>query len=341
MTSHDATLLERYRALVCDLDGVVYRGHDAVDHAVDALTGAGVPVIYATNNASRTPEEVAAHLRDLGLPVTAPFVVNSSMAGAAEVARRFPAGSAVLAVGGDGVAVALRDAGLRPVGHAGEPVVAVLQGYGPAVCAADLAEAAYAIQGGALWVATNDDLTLPTDRGIAPGNGALVAAVALATGTRPLVMGKPQPPLYLMASERLGLSAREVLGIGDRLETDVEGATAAGMDCVLVLTGVHGVRDAALAPPRQRPRYVLADLRGLSRPYAEPTATSEGFRCGAVIVEVDGDRLRVESPAAPGDSLDPARAALAAIWAAADGGAAGDVVARLAGQIPAPDSLNP
>ncbi|MFN8098071.1 MAG: HAD-IIA family hydrolase [Dermatophilaceae bacterium] len=329
----DSPLLERYRALVCDLDGVVYRGHDAVPYAVGALSDAGLPVVYATNNASRTPEEVATHLRSLGLRVAADHVVNSSMAGAAEVARRFPAGSAVLAVGGAGVAVALRAAGLDAVTTAAAPVVAVLQGYGPQVCAADLAEAAYAIQAGALWVATNDDLTLPTDRGIAPGNGSLVQAVGLATGIRPLVMGKPQPPLYLMASALLGLAEREVLGIGDRLETDVEGATAAGMDCVLVLTGVHDLRDAALAAPRRRPRYVLRDLRGLSVPYAEPRPAETGFVCGTSSATVAGDRLLVESSAS-GDPLDAARACLAAIWATADRGAGADALLRLADQLP-------
>lgn len=328
-------LLERYRALVCDLDGVIYRGQAAVPHAVEALSAAGLPVIYATNNASRTPGEVAEHLVALGLPTSAEQVINSSMAGAAEVARRFPAGSPVLAIGGDGVAAALRDAGLSVVTSPADPVVAVLQGYGPQVRAVDLGEAAYAIQGGALWVATNDDLTLPTDRGIAPGNGALVAAVALAVEVRPLVMGKPQPPLYLMASERLGVPAEKVLGIGDRLETDVAGATAAGMDCLLVCTGVHGVRDAARAPREYRPRFVLPDLRGLTRPYADPSPHDGGVACGAALARIDEGRLSISGDLGD-DGLDGIRAALVAIWTRADEGASAEVVTRLAEQIPQP-----
>jgi glycerol 3-phosphatase-2 len=333
-TSWERSLLERYRGLVCDLDGVVYRGPVAVPYAIEALNSAGVPVVYATNNASRTPEEVAQHLVELGLDVSASAVVNSSMAGAAEVARRVPAGSPVLAVGGAGVGIALREAGLEPVTEASGGVVAVLQGYGPDVRAADLAEAAYAIEGGAVWVATNDDRTLPTDRGVAPGNGALVAAVALATGTSPVVVGKPHPPLYLMAGRMLGIEPGDLLAVGDRLETDVKGATAAGMDSVLVLTGVHGLVDAALAPAERRPRFVIADLHALPHPYAEPVAHADGFTCRGATARVEGAELLVTIAEEGGDPLDAARAALASIWEAADRGIPAEDLRVLARQVP-------
>ena len=173
----------------------------------------------------------------------------------------------MLAVGGAGVATALREAGLRPVlpaEAARERVDAVLQGYGPAVTASDLAEAAYAVEGGATWVATNTDGTLPTDRGVAPGNGSLVAAVERAVGHPPhLVAGKPAPPLYLLCAQRLDLPADRVLAVGDRLDTDIEGAVAAGMDSLLVLTGVDDLRACLDAPPQRRPTWVAPDLRAL------------------------------------------------------------------------------
>ena len=149
MTSAGA-LVARFEAVVCDLDGVVYRGPTAVPHAVEVLGALEVPVLYATNNASRAPGDVAAHLRDLGLSCTPEAVATSSQAGAWLLRDRLEPGSPVLAVGGPGVVTALREAGLRPVlpaDAANEPVRAVLQGYGPGVTATDLAEAAYAVRG--------------------------------------------------------------------------------------------------------------------------------------------------------------------------------------------------
>jgi len=215
----------------------------AVEHAVQVIRSLSVPVLYATNNASRSPADVVAHLRELGLDCAPEAVATSSQAGAWLLTNRLEPGSPVLAVGGAGVATALEEAGLRPVLPAdaagGAGVRAVLQGYGPAVTATDLAEAAYAVQGGAIWAATNTDGTLPTDRGVAPGNGSLVSAVERAVGRPPdLVAGKPAPPLYLMCAQRLGLAPARVLAVGDRLDTDIEGAVAAGMDSLLVLTGV-------------------------------------------------------------------------------------------------------
>ena len=260
-------LVARYAAVVCDLDGVVYRGPTAVPHAVEVLGGLDVPVLYATNNASRSPADVATHLRALGLACTPDAVATSSQAGAWLLADRLAAGSPVLAVGGAGVSAALAEAGLRPVLPADArhtPVEAVLQGYGPAVTATDLAEAAYAVEGGATWVATNTDGTLPTDRGVAPGNGSLVAAVERAVGHPPhLVAGKPAPPLYQLCAGRLELPVDRVLAVGDRLDTDIEGAVAAGMDSLLVLTGVDDLRACLEAPPQRRPTWVAPDLRAL------------------------------------------------------------------------------
>ena len=269
-------LIARYAAIVCDLDGVVYAGPEPIEHAVEALVAAsdnGAHVVYATNNASRTPAEVAGHLREFGLVVDDADVVNSSAAGAYLLAGSLTAGARVLAVGGAGVGVALTEAGLTPVSpqeaRDGTPVEAVLQGYGAGVRASDLAEAGFAVAGGARWMATNTDLTLPTDRGVAPGNGSLVGAVRNAVGVDPEVAGKPMPTMYEMAARRSGVDAHQVLAIGDRLETDIEGAVRAGMDSVLVLTGVHDLADAAAAAPERRPTFVVEDLRSLAKPYDE------------------------------------------------------------------------
>lgn len=309
-------LVARYRGLICDLDGVVYAGEPAVEHAVESLSAAGVPVVYATNNASRPPQEVAQHLRRLGLSLRDEDVVTSSVAAAAWLAERLSPEDAVLPVGGPGVAAALREHGVR-VCEPGDPgCAAVVQGYGPDVTARDLAEAAIAIQGGARWVATNDDLTLPTDRGQTPGNGSLVRAVGAAVDVLPDVIGKPHAPMYLLAADRLGADPGDVLAIGDRLETDIAGGSAAGTPSALVLTGVHGVTDAASADPSKRPGHVLSDLRGLLEPYPQAGRDGDWFVRGEARARIiDGPQLDSE-----GSGIDRERAALDAVWSAVDDG---------------------
>ncbi len=314
------TLIDRYAAIVCDLDGVVYRGPNAVPHAVEALVGTGLPVQYATNNAGRPPDAVADHLTRLGIPTREQDVATSSQAGAWVLPRHVAPGAAVLAVGGPGVARALQEAGYQAVVPVPDraAVAAVLQGYGPEVTAAELAEAAYAIEEGAVWVATNTDATLPTDRGVAPGNGALVGAVERAVGRSPdTVAGKPHEPLYLMCADRLGVAPERLLAVGDRLETDIEGAVSAGMDSVLVLTGVHDLRSAALAAPERRPTYVLADLRGLAADLGVPRQEDGWGICGS-------RRRRVTATGweGSGAGTGPAdlNAVLQALYAALDAG---------------------
>jgi len=318
-----AGLVGRYAGVVCDLDGVVYRGPEAVDHAVAALSSLAVPVVYATNNASRPPGEVAAHLAELGLTVSDAEVVTSSQAGADELAERLPPRATVLAVGGSGVADALRDNGFRVItarqarDAAGSRPDAVLQGYGADVTAADLAEAAYAVSAGAVWVVTNTDATLPTNRGTAPGNGTLVDAVRRATGVEPTVVGKPHAPLYRLCASRLGLDVRAVLAVGDRLSTDIAGASEAGMDSVLVLTGVDSVTAVAVAEPPLRPTFVVQDLRSLTEPYTVPHRDDGWWSCG-------GERRRLVAGhwdiASQGSAIESARAALGAVHEALDRG---------------------
>lgn len=326
------SLVSAYRGIVCDLDGVIYRGPSMVPGADEAMAALPVPVVYATNNASRPPAEVAEHLNRLGVHTTTEAVVNSSMAGADHLAGLLEPGARVLAIGGDGVVEALTRAGLTPVRDARDGVVAVLQGYGPQVSALDLAEAAYAVATQAHWVATNTDLTLPTERGIAPGNGSLVGCVQIATGRTPTVVGKPEAPLYLMSCRALGLEPPAVLGVGDRLETDIAGASAAGMDSALVLTGVHGARDAALADGPLRPTFIIGTLAELCHPYAAPQPVVDGFRCGSTTALVRGDELTFASEGVV--AIEAIRAGLATIWAARDAGATPARVSTLLAALP-------
>lgn len=334
-------MIDAYDGVVCDLDGVVYRGTEAVPEAVQSLTSvlrAGKRLVYATNNASRTPADVATQLRGFGLTLQDSDVVTSSQAGAARLAERVRPGSSVLAVGGNGVRAALSQRGFEVVDTVqvagGRTVDAVLQGYGADVGWRDLAEASYAVAGGAVWVATNDDLTLPTERGTAPGNGTLVAAVAAATKTAAEIVGKPHTPLYELSVEVLGTTTARTLAVGDRLDTDIAGANAAGIDSLLVLTGVSTIGDVARAGKTARPRFVARDLRCLGEPYPPVTAidrrsgkgtpvsgsgavsAEHGWACGDAQVEWHDGRLYGLDNA---DLECRLRAALAAIWSVSDG----------------------
>ena len=317
-------LLASFDAVVCDLDGVVYRGSEAVPGAVEALRRVradGRAVAYATNNASRPPRVVADRLRDLGLELDDDAVVTSAQAGARALRERLGARAVVLAVGGPGVTEALADVDLVPVDSAAEAVDGVLQGFGAGVGWTDLAEAAYAVAAGAVWVATNTDQTLPTERGQAPGNGTLVGAVKTATGCDPQVVGKPHAPLYELALSVLHSDPSRTVAVGDRLDTDIVGAHAAGLPSVLVLTGVSGLSDLADAAPDDRPRFLVADLGGLHQGYAEPASDGGGsWSCGHALLTLrpgPEPSLVVRDEGRPGELV---RVALAAVWRELDGG---------------------
>ncbi len=300
------SLLAAYDGIVCDLDGVVYRGAAGIGDAIEALntvlTEQDPQLVFATNNASRSAQVVADQLISLGLPVTAAQVATSAQAGAAYLRRELGVGARVLAVGGEGVAVALTQQNLHAVRPSElappDTVVGVLQGWGWEVSLRDLAAACGAIADGAVWVATNTDLTLPVEGGFIPGNGTLVGAVATASGTEPIVVGKPHAPLYEHAAEVLGIPAARALAIGDRLDTDIAGAAAAGMDSVWVLTGVHGFRE--LARSSTVPTVALASLSGLHHPRIDVCRAGDTWRAGPVDITLQDDSTVVVSRARSG-----------------------------------------
>src|SRR5271166_6000754 len=303
-----------YDVALLDLDGVVYLGGTPIPGAAEALRkadAAGMRLAYVTNNAFRTPAAIAALLTSFGVPATREDVVTSAQAAARLLAERLPAGAPVLVIGGSGLRMALRERGLRPVSTAIDKPQAVVQGYAPDVGYAMLAEGALAVAAGALFVASNADRTLPSRRGRQPGNGALLAVIATATGVQPLVAGKPEPPLHNESVLRTG--ARHPLVVGDRLDTDIEAAHRVGADSLLVLTGVTGPAEAVLAPPSQRPAYLAEDLAGLLEPHPDITETDGAFGCGGWTARLDGDRLELTGD---GERIDGLRALCAAGWAA-------------------------
>ena len=301
-----------------DLDGVLYRGTDVVEHAAASVAvarAAGMRIAFVTNNASRHPAAVADHLRELGIPSEPAEVVTSAQAAARTVAAALAPGSAVLVLGSAALEETLIEAGLRPVrrldqaGVAG--VAAVVQGLAPETSMADLAEATVALRSGALWVVGNTDATLPSPRGLLPGNGAFVAVLQAMTGREPVVAGKPDPALHVESVERVR-SVRPLI-VGDRLETDVLGAVRGGADSLLVLTGVTDLAALLAAPRGSRPTYLARDLRGLGT--AHPPVHVDGDRatCGSATAAYDGRGVQVA-----GTGEDALRAQVALTWAVAD-----------------------
>jgi glycerol 3-phosphatase-2 len=309
LAASDRPLHEAYDAALLDLDGVLYLGPDPVPHAAEAVRAArghGMRVAYVTNNASRRPDVVAVHLTELGIPAEPEDVVTSGQAAVRWLAARVPAGSRVLVLGTDGLAEEVEEGGLRPVRKA-DGAVAVIQGLAPTTAWTDLAEASVVIRAGGLWVAGNTDSTYPSNRGPLPGNGALVAALAVATGQQPVVVGKPEPELHRASVDRVGAS--RPLVVGDRLDTDVLGAVRAGADSLLVLTGVTDRAQLLAAPEGMRPTYLSSDLRGLLVPHRAPVVQGDAATCGAGRAWRSGTGIATSD-----DSDDALRAACALSW---------------------------
>ena len=296
--SSERPLSAAYDVAVLDLDGVVYVGPDAVPGAPEALNAAqagGMHLAFVTNNAARPPHEVGEHLRSLGVDAHDEDVVTSAQAAARLLSTQLPQGSKVYVIGGPGLEEALRERDLEPVTAPADDVAAVAQGYGPEMPWKRVVQGAILVRAGLPWVASNTDLTIPTASGVGPGNGALVRLVSEYAEREPQVAGKPMRPLFEETLTRVGGS--HPLLVGDRLDTDIEGAVTMGWDSLLVLTGVTGLAELVRATGAQRPTYLGRDLGVLAVPHAAPetdgdTATLDGWtaatRDGRLTVTGDG-----------------------------------------------------
>jgi HAD superfamily hydrolase (TIGR01450 family) len=305
-------LIAAYDAALFDLDGVIYLGPDAVPGAAEGVAGLrtlGTKIGFVTNNAARTPTSVAEHLRDLGIAAQTSDVVTSAQAGAHLLRQRFGPGAKVLVVGGGGIWAALAEAGLTGVRSAEDDPVAIIQGWSIDLSWQQINEAAVAIHRGAHWLATNTDLTRPTDRGIVPGNGAAVAAVRVAVDVDPEVAGKPFRPLFEETIERLG--ARNPVFVGDRIDTDIVGAVALGIDSMMVLTGAHGAAELLAATPTERPTYLGWNIGALLEPALTAHVEQDQATCaGTRVRAVDGELRLLGQPRGRAQRV-------AALWAAA------------------------
>jgi len=294
------TLAERYDLLMFDLDGVVYVDGHAVDGAADGIVSsrrAGAHVAFITNNASRTSEQVADHLRELGIEAEPGDVVTSSQAAARLLREAHGEGAAIAVLGADGLVGALRAEGLEPVDVGDDRAVAIVSGYAPDVRWRVIMLAGVVIRNGLPWTATNTDLTLPTGDGPAPGHGVLVEMLSRFAGVEPVVAGKPQRPLLDETLRRGG--GRHPLMVGDRLDTDIAGAHNAEIDSLLVMTGVTDLAGLAEATSDERPTWVGHDLSALGRPGCGAEQDGDAWRAGDWTARVTEGRMAVEGSGSP------------------------------------------
>ncbi|MGH3725820.1 MAG: HAD-IIA family hydrolase [Mycobacterium sp.] len=304
------TLANSYDCLLLDLDGTVFRGAEPTPNAIASLAAASdARQLYVTNNASRSAPEVAEHLTSLGFTAVPGDVVTSAQSAARLLAEELQRDDAVLVVGTEALAAEVSAVGLKPVRSFDEAPRAVVQGHSPETCWAALCEAALAIRAGAYWVAANVDATLPTERGLLPGNGSMVAALRTATDADPVVAGKPGRALMEDALAR-GSFARPLV-VGDRLDTDIAGANAAGLPSLMVLTGVNNAVDAIWADATHRPTFLGTDLSSLHLPQADVRIESKA----SWQVTVDADQISAGALDDTGSPLSLAQALAAAVWA--------------------------
>ena len=299
-----------YDAALFDLDGVIYIGPHAVPGVVPVVNDMakvhGMTMTYVTNNASRSAESVAQHLRELGLDCGAEDVVTSAQAGAAELAKRLAPGASVFVLGSRDLMREVELVGLTPSQDPDVEHAAVVEGYWPDMPWRMLAHGAKVLSTGVLWVATNMDMTIPTQWGPAPGNGSMVTMLGNAIGRKPdLVAGKPEVPLMQQSIDRA--RAKHPIVIGDRLDTDIWGANNVGIDSVCVLSGVTTVRDLCEAQVHLRPTYIAWDASCLAQSQPAVDVSSLAVICREVSWVADGIT-------GAGDALDAIRVGVAAVW---------------------------
>ncbi len=312
LAAQDRPLVDVYDLAMFDLDGVVYVGDDPVPGAAGRLArvrASGLHVAFVTNNASRPPEAVARKLSGLGVPAEPSDVVTSAQAAARVLLDRFGAGARVAVLGTAGLEAALTEVGLEPAAVGDEEAVAMVSGYAPDVAWRTVMQAAVRLRGGLPWVASNTDLSLPTPDGIAPGHGVMVRMLADFSGATPTVAGKPERPLLDETVRRVG--GERPLMVGDRLDTDIEGGHNAGVDTLLVLTGVTRLEELVAARPEERPTYLSPDLEGLFTAHPEPQRTGGGWQLGGWTASAAAGTLRTSGD---GDVADWWRAVAVAAW---------------------------
>jgi 4-nitrophenyl phosphatase len=239
------------KGFILDLDGTLYDGDAPIPYApafIEWLRSHHYPYLYVTNNSSRTPEQVAAHLRKTGIEALPEEVLTSSQAAALYMQER-ASSKQVYAIGETGLQQALQDAGFQTVEPGAQPAF-VVQGIDREFSYAKLSTAVRYIRGGAAFILTNPDHLLPMNHELHPGAGSIAASIERASQVEPTIIGKPSPIIMNYAIARLGLPSNQIWVVGDNLQTDIQGGLAAGCRTALVLTGL--VKSSTLEAHEQR-----------------------------------------------------------------------------------------
>lgn len=254
-------LTPKIRGLILDMDGVLWKDNLAlVDLPAffQRASDLNLIITLATNNATKSVRQYLEKIKGFGQVLQAWQIINSPMAVAAYLSRKYPSGGPIYVVGEDGITDAMESAGFYP---AEKEVIAVVAGLDRKFTYEKLKKAAMAIKHGALFIGTNPDPTFPAPEGNIPGAGSILAAIQTATGVAPIVMGKPEPFMFELAIQRMGISPQESLVVGDRLDTDILGGQKAGCRTALVLSGISTHTEAQAWQPA--PDIIAPDLAQL------------------------------------------------------------------------------
>ncbi|MBU8906566.1 TIGR01457 family HAD-type hydrolase [Desertibacillus haloalkaliphilus] len=228
---------KNYKGFLIDLDGTMYRGTEKIDEAVEfvkQLNERDLPYLFVTNNSSKTPEQVATKLVDMGVPTTPQHVFTTSQATANYIADQ-QKGDAVYVIGEEGIQQAITDKGLKLVEEKADFVVI---GIDRTITYEKLAQGCLEVRNGATFISTNGDVAIPTERGLLPGNGSLTSVISVSTGVKPTFIGKPESIIVNQALDVLGTSKEDTLLVGDNYDTDILAGIRADIDTLIVHTGV-------------------------------------------------------------------------------------------------------
>ncbi|WP_085505730.1 TIGR01457 family HAD-type hydrolase [Thalassobacillus devorans] len=249
--------MKKYQAYLIDLDGTMYRGTERIEAASDfikKLNEKKLPHLFVTNNSSRRPEQVADKLNHMDIPAAKEQVYTTSMATAQYIKDQHP-GAKVYAIGEEGLLTALKESGLELVDEGADFVVI---GIDRGITYEKLASACLNVRNGAVFLSTNGDVAIPTERGMLPGNGSLTSVITVSTGVEPKFIGKPEPIIMEQAMQTLGYDKKEVLMVGDNYHTDIKAGMNASLDTLMVFTGVTSKED--LEAYEEQPTYTIASL---------------------------------------------------------------------------------
>jgi 4-nitrophenyl phosphatase len=229
--------MKKYKGYLIDLDGTMYKGSERIEAASDFVKNLrenGIPYLFVTNNSSRTPAQVAEKLVSFDIPAEEKMVFTTSQATANFIYEQ-KKDATVYVIGEEGIQTAIEEKGFS---FAGEDADFVVVGIDREITYEKLAVACLAVRNGATFISTNGDIAIPTERGLLPGNGSLTSVISVSTQTKPIFIGKPESIIMEQALKVLGTAKEETLMVGDYYDTDILAGMNAGIDTLLVHTGV-------------------------------------------------------------------------------------------------------